>query len=169
MAEALRLGATYRDLDCDLKANHMQVIDDMDDKGGEPLPLAEEVQQLPAEVQAVPLQEKPLCELDKNIPEDAETAKVVLNALSLVPELFKEDEQFDCNLVFSKTKKLMAHMVRNKLNYARHSFEKKFSDSDMGVSINCGNKINDHMHVAFPRIIPPNHTRESYHESYPWF
>ena len=29
------------------------------------------------------------------------------------------------------------------------------------------------MHVAFPRIIPriipPNHTRESYHESYPWF
>ena len=29
------------------------------------------------------------------------------------------------------------------------------------------------MHVAFPRIIPriipPNHTRESYYESYPWF
>ena len=30
-----------------------------------------------------------------------------------------------------------------------------------------------HMHLAFPRIIPrimpPNHTRESYYKSYPWF
>ena len=41
------------------------------------------------------------------------------------------------------------------------------------VSRNGIYKIYDHMHVAFPRIIPrimpPNHTRESYHESYPWF
>ena len=43
----------------------------------------------------------------------------------------------------------------------------------MSVSRNGVYKIYDHMHVAFPRIIPrimpPNHTRESYHESYPWF
>ena len=43
----------------------------------------------------------------------------------------------------------------------------------MSVSINGVYKNYDHMHVAFPRIIPANHTtnhtRESYHESYPWF
>ena len=43
----------------------------------------------------------------------------------------------------------------------------------MSVSRNGVYKIYDHMHVAFPRIIPrimpPNHTCESYHESYPWF
>ena len=43
----------------------------------------------------------------------------------------------------------------------------------MTVSRNGVYKIHDHMHVALPRIIPrimpPNHTRESYHESYPFF
>ena len=40
----------------------------------------------------------------------------------------------------------------------------------ISVSRNGVYKIYDHMHVAFPRItpriMPPNHTRESYHESY---
>ena len=43
----------------------------------------------------------------------------------------------------------------------------------LSVSRNGVYKIYDHMHVALPRIIPrimpPNHTRESYHESYPFF
>ena len=43
----------------------------------------------------------------------------------------------------------------------------------MSVSRNGVYKIYDQMHVAFPRIIPrimpPNHTSESYHESYPLF
>ena len=42
-------------------------------------------------------------------------------------------------------------------------------EEDQSVSRNGVYKIYDHMHVAFPRIMPPNHTRESYHESYPWF
>ena len=41
----------------------------------------------------------------------------------------------------------------------------------MSVSINGVYKNYDHMHVAFPRIIPANHTtnhtHESYYESYP--
>ena len=37
----------------------------------------------------------------------------------------------------------------------------------VSVSRNGVYKIYDHMHVAFPRIMPPNHTRESYYESYP--
>ena len=45
--------------------------------------------------------------------------------------------------------------------------------TSVSVSRNGVYKMYDLMHVAFPRIIPrimpPNHTRESYHESYPWF
>ena len=50
-------------------------------------------------------------------------------------------------------------------------FEIDFACINMSVSINGVYKNYDHMHVAFPRIIPANHTtnhtHESYYESYP--
>lgn len=115
VAEAIQCGATYRDLDTALKKKQLFVADALQHEPSSmdvekqdvsqaelQVPVQPDVSQ--AEPQQLPVEEKSICELDNNNVQDAETAKAVWRTLSLVPNLYREYEKFDCNLAYSKEK-----------------------------------------------------------------